>query len=162
MRRMITEKDVEKLDSIKPSEIEKLGAMQDPKTATSGQILTASADGKATFQNNPASLTISRHVYQPRLKELTYRTSSQYPGYVGYYEIKNSSFGIPAKSIISIVGQLEVFAAGGGFIGIHPLMLVPSTDSDVEFLALITQEEHDAMGTTSSSRIDARVMSYTS
>ena len=50
MRRMITETDVEKLDSIKPSEIEKLGAMQDPKTATAGQVLTAVAGGKAEFK----------------------------------------------------------------------------------------------------------------
>ena len=50
MRRMITEKDVEKLDNIKPSEIEKLGAMQDPKTATAGQILTADGKGKATYK----------------------------------------------------------------------------------------------------------------
>ena len=47
---MITESDVEKLDSIKPSEIEKLGAMQDPKTATAGQVLTAVAGGKAEFK----------------------------------------------------------------------------------------------------------------
>lgn len=50
MRRMITEKDVEKLDSIKPSEIEKLGAMQNPKEATAGQVLTAVAGGKAEFK----------------------------------------------------------------------------------------------------------------
>ena len=50
MRRMITEKDVEKLDSIKPSEIEKLAAMQDPKTATAGQILTADGTGKAVYK----------------------------------------------------------------------------------------------------------------
>ena len=47
---MITETDVEKLDSIQPSEIEKLGAMQDPKTATAGQVLTAVAGGKAEFK----------------------------------------------------------------------------------------------------------------
>lgn len=47
---MITEKEVEKLDSIKPSEIEKLGAMQDPQTATAGQVLTAVAGGKAEFK----------------------------------------------------------------------------------------------------------------
>ena len=47
---MITEKEVEKLDSIKPSEIEKLGAMQDPKTATAGKVLTADGKGKATYQ----------------------------------------------------------------------------------------------------------------
>ena len=51
MRRMITETDVEKLDSIKPSEIEKLGAMQDPKTATAGQVLTAVAGGKAEYKD---------------------------------------------------------------------------------------------------------------
>lgn len=50
MRRMITEKDVEKLDSITASENEKLGAMQDPKTATAGQVLTAVAGGKAEFK----------------------------------------------------------------------------------------------------------------
>ena len=50
MRRMITETEVEKLDSIQPSEIEKLGAMQDPKTATSGTVLTAVAGGKAEFK----------------------------------------------------------------------------------------------------------------
>lgn len=50
MRRMLTETEVDKLDSIKPSEIEKLGAMQDPKTATAGQVLTAVAGGKAEFK----------------------------------------------------------------------------------------------------------------
>ena len=50
MRRMITEKDVEKLDSIKPSEIEKLGAMQDPKEATAGMVLTAVAGGKSEYK----------------------------------------------------------------------------------------------------------------
>lgn len=57
MRRMITEKDVEKLDSIKPSEIEKLGAMQDPKEATSGQILTADGKGKAAYKPAPSAGT---------------------------------------------------------------------------------------------------------
>ena len=57
MRRMITEKDVEKLDSIKPSEIEKLGAMQDPKTADDGQILTADGKGKATYKTAPSGGT---------------------------------------------------------------------------------------------------------
>ena len=54
---MITEKDVEKLDSIKPSEIEKLGAMQDPKTADDGQILTADGKGKATYKTAPSAGT---------------------------------------------------------------------------------------------------------
>ena len=50
MRRMLTETEVEKLDSIKPSEIQKLGAMQDPKSATAGQVLTSVAGGKAEFK----------------------------------------------------------------------------------------------------------------
>ena len=61
MRRMITETDVEKLDSIKPSEIEKLGkitnadiesvqAMQSPKNATDGYVLTADGQGKAVYR----------------------------------------------------------------------------------------------------------------
>lgn len=61
MRRMITEKDVDKLDSIKPSEIEKLGkitdadiesvqAMQSPIGATNGYVLTANGQGKAVYQ----------------------------------------------------------------------------------------------------------------
>lgn len=54
MRRMITEKDVEKLESIKASEIEKLGAMQDPKTATAGQVLTAVDGGKAEYKAIPS------------------------------------------------------------------------------------------------------------
>ena len=53
MRRMITETDVEKLDSIKPSEMQKLGAMQDPKTATAGQVLTADGTGKAVYKAAP-------------------------------------------------------------------------------------------------------------
>ena len=61
MRRMLTETEVEKLDSIKPSEIEKLGkitdadiesvqAMQSPKNATNGYVLTADGNGKAVYQ----------------------------------------------------------------------------------------------------------------
>ena len=51
MRRMITESDVEKLDSIKPSEMQKLAAMQDPKTAQPNQVLTADGTGKAVFKD---------------------------------------------------------------------------------------------------------------
>ena len=51
MRRMITESDVEKLDSIKPSEMQKLAAMQDPKTAQPNQVLTADGTGKAVYKD---------------------------------------------------------------------------------------------------------------
>ena len=51
MRRMITESDVEKLDSIKPSEMQKLAAMQDPKEAKANQVLTADGTGKAVYKD---------------------------------------------------------------------------------------------------------------
>ena len=51
MRRMITETDVEKLDSIKPSEMQKLAAMQDPKEARANQVLTADGTGKAVYKD---------------------------------------------------------------------------------------------------------------
>ena len=70
MRRMITEKDVEKLDSIKPSEIEKLGkitdadiesvqATQTPIGATANYVLTADGKGKAKYKKSQSGARIS-------------------------------------------------------------------------------------------------------
>ena len=79
MRRMITEKDVEKLDSIKPSEIEKLGkitvadiesvkAMQSPKNANANAVLTADGRGNATYQPaGGASYRGENFIYNTRL-----------------------------------------------------------------------------------------------
>ena len=69
MRRMITETDVEKLDSIQPSEIEKLGkitnadiesvqAMQSPKNAKADQVLTADGTGKAVYKDASGGMTM--------------------------------------------------------------------------------------------------------
>ena len=66
---MITETDVEKLDSIQPSEIEKLGkitdadiesvkAMQSPKDATANYVLTADGQGKATYKQSQSGARI--------------------------------------------------------------------------------------------------------
>ena len=49
MRRMITETDVEKLESVQPSEMQKLAAMQDPKTVKNGWVLTANGRGQAVY-----------------------------------------------------------------------------------------------------------------
>ena len=68
MRRMLTETEVEKLDSIKPSEIEKLGeitdadiesvkATQSPVGATANYVLTADGKGKATYKTAPSGGT---------------------------------------------------------------------------------------------------------
>ena len=79
MRRMITEKDVEKLDSIKPSEIEKLGkitdadiesvkAMQSPKNANANAVLTADGHGNATYKPaGGASYRGENFIYNTRL-----------------------------------------------------------------------------------------------
>lgn len=94
MRRMITEKDVEKLDSIKPSEIEKLGkiteadiesvqSMQSPKDATSGQVLTADGSGRAVYKS-PASGGIKRidSVSKSRnYLKTSFTSKANFPGY---------------------------------------------------------------------------------
>ena len=70
MRRMLTETEVEKLDSIKPSEIEKLGkitnadiesvqATQSPIGATAKYVLTADGKGKATYKQSQSGARIS-------------------------------------------------------------------------------------------------------
>ena len=50
MRRMLTETDVEKVESIDPADIETLKATASPKDAKSGYVLTADGKGKATYQ----------------------------------------------------------------------------------------------------------------
>ena len=57
MRRMLTEKDVDKIDSIDPADIETLKATASPKDANSGYVLTADGKGKATYKAVPESKT---------------------------------------------------------------------------------------------------------
>ena len=70
MRRMLTETDAEKLDSIEPSEIQKLGqiteadiesvkATQSPIGATANYVLTADGNGKAKYQQSQSGARIS-------------------------------------------------------------------------------------------------------
>ena len=58
MRRMLTEKDVEKIDSIDPADIETLKATGSPKNANSGYVLTADGKGKATYKYKSGGTTI--------------------------------------------------------------------------------------------------------
>ena len=92
MRRMITEKDVEKLDSIQPSEIQKLGkitnadiesvqATQSPKDATAGYVLTAVSGGTAVYK--PQSAAGSRIVTNTKsFQDITIKTSNEYGTYL--------------------------------------------------------------------------------
>ena len=112
MRRMITEKDVEKLDSIKPSEIEKLGSMQDPKTATAGQILTADGKGKASYKPAPSAGTkiyfttelITKNIEHDNIKGNYVRVYVRY----GKYALSPSFYNNPIKSGDTTIPWSEV------------------------------------------------------
>lgn len=64
MRRMLTEKDVEKIDSIDPADIETLKATGSPKSAKSGYVLTADGNGKATYQYKSGGTSINWENWQ--------------------------------------------------------------------------------------------------
>ena len=100
MRRMITETDVEKLDSIKPSEIQKLGkitdadiesvqAMQSPKDAKANQVLTADGNGKAVYKDASGGTKIklyftTKSFYKPWFERETggeRLDRTKFPGY---------------------------------------------------------------------------------
>lgn len=63
MRRMLIETEIELLDSIKPSEIEKLGAMQDPKEAKANQVLTADGKGNAVYKDASVGKTYRYNIH---------------------------------------------------------------------------------------------------
>lgn len=64
MRRMLTEKDVDKIDSIDPADIETLKATGSPKGATSGYVLTADGNGKATYKYKSSGTVIDNNLMQ--------------------------------------------------------------------------------------------------
>ena len=96
MRRMITETDVEKLDSIQPSEIEKLGkitnadiesvqAMQSPKNAKAGYVLTAVSGGTAEYKPAAGGTKLERPwTSGSSFTASDLKTNSKFPGYKVY------------------------------------------------------------------------------
>ena len=58
MRRMLTEKDVDKIDSIDRADIKTLTATGSPKDARSGYVLTADGKGKATYKSKPSGTLV--------------------------------------------------------------------------------------------------------
>lgn len=76
MRRMLTEKDVDKIDSIDPSDIETLKATGSPKGASSGYVLTADGNGKATYKAVPKSQTSFYSSYNS-LESPVYKTDER-------------------------------------------------------------------------------------
>ena len=75
MRRMLTEKDVEKIDSIDPADIETLKATGSPKDASSGYVLTADGNGKATYQYTSGGTTIQGN-YLVSMSATGYKTDA--------------------------------------------------------------------------------------
>ena len=79
MRRMLTETEVEKLDSIKPSEMQKLAVMQDPKEAKANQVLTADGTGKAVYKDASAG-----KIYRYNIHNRFWITG--FSGYANFYQ----------------------------------------------------------------------------
>lgn len=84
MRRMLTEKDVEKIDSIDPADIETLKATGSPKGASSGYVLTADGKGKATYKAVPKNEKSFYNSYQT-ISSTGYRTDGDGNKYIYDY-----------------------------------------------------------------------------
>ena len=85
MRRMITEKDVEKLDSIKPSDIESVQAMQSPKNAEAGYVLTAVSGGTAEYKPAAGGTKMERPWSSgASFTASSLKTNARFPGYKVY------------------------------------------------------------------------------
>ena len=115
MRRMLTETEVEKLDSIKPSEIEKLGkitnadiesvkATQSPIGATANYVLTADGKGKATYKQSQSGARITFPNGGPG--EVYKSWFTKYPG--SSYERAN----FPGFTIAVLTGQDGLLSLG--------------------------------------------------
>ena len=81
MRRMITESDVEKIDLIKPSEIEKLSRIQDSKDSNTGNVLTVVSGGKAEYRK-PATAGSRISANTKSFQDITIKTSTEYGTYL--------------------------------------------------------------------------------
>ena len=86
MRRMLTEKDIEKIESIDPANIETLKAIDpadietlkatgSPKNASSGYVLTADGNGRATYQKISGGTTI-KSAYGENISKTGYETDA--------------------------------------------------------------------------------------
>ena len=112
---MLTETEVEKLDSIQPSEIEKLGkiteadiesvkAMQSPIGATANYVLTADGQGEATYKQSQSGARISYSfgggggsIYKPWFTSSlgSSYNRADFPG----YKVAKTSFNNPSVSV---------------------------------------------------------------
>ena len=130
MRRMITETDVEKLDSIQPSEMQKLAAMQSPKDAQPDQVLTADGTGKAVYKNASwiYNLFISDQQTQENYCDFhTITDDNPIPGLMDNYlycDIYTDGNPILDLQVLSIQGQSQTYIMNSliakGILITHP------------------------------------------
>ena len=104
MRRMLTEKDVDKIDSIDPADIETLKATGSPKDATSGYVLTADGKGKATYKYKSGETTIHSN-YLESISQKGYKTDDY-----GNKFLSTKLFG--TREIISVWMRSQLQANG--------------------------------------------------
>ena len=148
MRRMLTETDVEKLETIPSAKSQPVGLL----VATDGK-------GAYTLQQGAAPISIRYDSKQFYIKQSAVHASTGYPGYYGYVMIDKHSFGVDPNKILSIYGALQLFSANGSqYLGADPIVLVAGSGYGTRFVLLITQEQYNKLNDYS--RVDAGVMSY--
>lgn len=148
MRRMLTETDVEKLESVPSAKSQPVGLL----VATDGK-------GAYTLQQGAAPISIKYDSKQFYIKQSAVHATSGYPGYYGYVMIDRNSFGINPSQILSVYGALKLFSPNGSqYLGSDPIVLVPGSGVGAQLILLITQEEYNKLNDYS--QVDARVMSY--
>ena len=148
MRRMLTETDVEKLESVPSAKSQPVGLL----VATDGK-------GAYTLQQGAAPISIRYDSKQFYIKQSAVHATNGYPGYYGYVMIDRNSFGINPSQILSVYGALKLFSPNGSqYLGSDPIVLVPGSGVGAQLILLITQEEYNKLNDYS--QVDARVMSY--
>lgn len=148
MRRMLTETDVEKLESVPSAKSQPVGLL----VATDGK-------GAYTLQQGAAPISIKLDYKQFYIKQSAVHASTAYPGYYGYVMIDKRSFDVDPSKILSIYGAIQLFSPNGAqFLGNYPIVLVTGSGVGARFLLLVTEEQFNKLNDYS--RVDATVMSY--
>ena len=155
MRRMITEKDVEKLESIKASEIEKLGAMQDPKTATAGYVLTAVSDGTAKYKPAVAGTKINRYWTSGlNFSADELKSNASFPGYKVFYSNSSSSNVIIGYSIPHFPSYTD---SAGQTVYIQPTNYIIGQSDNGALFAGITEATYNKFVADTAGVADAKI-----
>ena len=102
----ITDDDIAKLNSITDADVQSVKAMQSPKDATAGQVLTADGAGKAVYKTPAPASGGTKIMY----KTIIFRTEVQQNERKGYF----AEMVVPdAKHIISLHYTTAMIFCGG-------------------------------------------------